>query len=440
MALNFPLNPTDGTPYIDPVSGLKYIFNQAIGGWETAIQPPVIVTQDSNSPDINIDGFLWYDSSTQILYVLRGGTWTAITGSGGGGGGSISVGPTAPSTPVQGDLWWDSIGGTMYIYYIDGTSNQWVIASPNVGGETNTNIFTGPSAPGDPVVGTAWYNTIDGVLYIYTGGNPPWKPALAPVDGVSQVTGLAPIVVNNTDIDKPVISITPANTISQGTVRFATQAEVSSVSNVEAAITPGRLGAGIDNYLPEATTTKKGVVELATAQEAAAGTDASKVITPATLSVAVSTSGNPPGTVIAFAGEQAPSGYLVCDGSLIQNLPSQTIQGITADFRNLRTVLGTSFSSNNTDVLLPDLRGEFIRGYSSGRLGVDSGRAFGSNQAQSIESHDHSGPAGPADTENTGTIYGGGNRTGETGIYTTNASGSTETRPRNVALLYCIKF
>ena len=213
MALNFPLNPTDQAIYVDPISGLKYIFNQSIGGWETAIQPPVIVTSTSQAPDITIDGFLWYDSSTQILYVKRGGTWTAVTGSGSSGGGSISVGASPPPTPVQGDLWWDNVGGTMYIYYIDGTSNQWVIASPNVGGETNTNIFTGPSAPPDPVVGTAWFNSIDNVLYIYTGGNPPWKPALSPVEGVGQVTGLAPIVVTD-NTTTPVVSLNQANTIS----------------------------------------------------------------------------------------------------------------------------------------------------------------------------------------------------------------------------------
>ena len=435
MALNFPLNPANQAVYIDPVSGLKYIFNQSIGGWETAIQPPVIVTQTSQNPDIAIDGFLWYDASTQILYVLRGGTWTAITGSGGGGGGSISVGTAPPPTPVQGDLWWDSVGGTMYIYYIDGTSNQWVIASPNVGGETSTNVAIGSSAPSKPVDGMLWFSTIDNVLYIYQSPN--WVPTLAPNEGIGSVTGVAPIVVTN-NTTTPTVSITQANTISYGSMRFATQSEVTAVTNVEAAITPGRLAAGIDNYLPAATTSRKGVVQLATAQEAAAGTNPEKVITPATLSSAINASGNPVGTVITFAGETAPGGYLVCDGSLIQNIASQTIQGITADFRVLRSVLESFNNNTSTTVVLPDLRGEFVRGYSSGRLGVDSGRAFGSNQAQSIESHAHTGASGNANTS--GGLAGGGNRTGDTGIYTTQATGSAETRPRNVALLYCIKF
>ena len=40
MALNFPTDTS--APYIDPISGLKYVFNSAVGAWEAAIQPPVV--------------------------------------------------------------------------------------------------------------------------------------------------------------------------------------------------------------------------------------------------------------------------------------------------------------------------------------------------------------------------------------------------------------
>lgn len=439
MALNFPLNPSDGQPYVDPVSGLKYIFNTSIGGWETAIQPPVIITTDGQAPDISIDGFLWWDGTSRILYVLRGGTWTPVVSSGGGGAGgsTVTVEKDPPQNPIQGDLWWDTVGGNLYVYYIDGTSNQWVIASPNVGGESKSNVFTGPSAPTDPIEGELWYNTLDNTIYVYNLGQ--WRPSSSAVAGVNSVTGTNPIFTTGTATD-PVINIKSANTIEQGTVRFATQPEVTSLANVDAAVTPGRLAAGIDAYLPEATTTSKGVVELATADEVISGTDATRAVTPATLAVGLAASGNPAGTIIAFAGETAPTGYLICDGSVINDVPAQTIQGVTADFRNLRTVLGTTYSSNSTDHVLPDLRGEFLRGWKADKIGVDSGRVFGSNQADEIKSHDHTGPAGPADVEVAGANYGGGNRVGETGIYATNAAGGTETRPRNVAILYCIKF
>lgn len=42
--------------------------------------------------------------------------------------GHCTVSDTAPASPVQGDLWWDSTSAQLYIYYVDGTSSQWVIA------------------------------------------------------------------------------------------------------------------------------------------------------------------------------------------------------------------------------------------------------------------------------------------------------------------------
>ena len=55
MALNFPTN-TD-LPYVDPVSGLKYIYNDAVGAWETAIQPPAVVSSTVPT-ELTIPAFL----------------------------------------------------------------------------------------------------------------------------------------------------------------------------------------------------------------------------------------------------------------------------------------------------------------------------------------------------------------------------------------------
>ena len=203
------------------------------------------------------------------------------------------------------------------------------------------------------------------------------------------ISGTAPITITG-DAATPDISITNATSVAYGAARFANQSEVSSLDPGDVALNPSRLAAGIDNYLPDASTTVRGVVLLADAAEATAGTNNEKAITPATMAVAIGASGNPVGTVITFASDSPPEGYLVCDGSLITDSVSQTIQGKTADFRPLRNVLGTVFSPNSTDVLLPDLRGEFVRGHDAGR-NVDAGREFGSYQGQSIESHAHTG-------------------------------------------------
>jgi hypothetical protein len=50
--------------------------------------------------------------------------------SSGGGAASVSTSGTAPGSPADGDLWWDSDLGRLFIYYDDGSSSQWVDAAP----------------------------------------------------------------------------------------------------------------------------------------------------------------------------------------------------------------------------------------------------------------------------------------------------------------------
>ena len=57
------------------------------------------------------------------------GDGSALTGISGGGAASVTVSESAPGSPSNGDLWWDSDVGELYIYYTDGDSNQWVETS-----------------------------------------------------------------------------------------------------------------------------------------------------------------------------------------------------------------------------------------------------------------------------------------------------------------------
>ena len=135
----------------------------------------------------------------------------------------------------------------------------------------------------------------------------------------------------------------------------------------------------------------------------------------------------PPGIVGEFARNTAPTGWLKANGAAI---PRTTYAALFA-------AIGTTFGAGNgtTTFNVPDLRGEFIRGWDDGR-GVDSGRAFGSAQSGAVESHTHSTPFANVDGRYTAT--GSGGTAG--GTTSTGATGGTETRPRNVALLACVKF
>jgi hypothetical protein len=59
-----------------------------------------------------------------ISWTWDGTKWSGSAGS----GATVSASDTPPANPALGTLWWDSVGGQLYIYYNDGNSSQWVIA------------------------------------------------------------------------------------------------------------------------------------------------------------------------------------------------------------------------------------------------------------------------------------------------------------------------
>ena len=88
----------------------------------------------------------------------------------------------------------------------------------------------------------------------------------------------------------------------------------------------------------------------------------------------------PSGAVLYFAGRTAPAGWLKANGAAVSR---------TA-YAALFAAIGTTYGAGDgrTTFNLPDLRGEFIRGWDDGR-GVDAGRVFGSAQAHALQSHQH---------------------------------------------------
>lgn len=100
--------------------------------------------------------------------------------------------------------------------------------------------------------------------------------------------------------------------------------------------------------------------------------------------------GTPIGTVVSYAGVAAPSGWLLCDGA-----PYGRSSLDPSPEPNLFAVIGTTYGAGNglTTFNVPDLRGVFVRGLDAGR-GIDPLRALGTQQAFSVESHNHGGSTG----------------------------------------------
>ena len=165
---------------------------------------------------------------------------------------------------------------------------------------------------------------------------------------------------------------------------------------------------------------------------------------------------NPAGTVQYFANTTAPNGYLECNGQAVSRVA----------YAELFNAIGTLYGVGDgvTTFNVPDLRGEFIRGTDNGK-GADPGRTIGTTQAPSPVVHDDTAGSGPQNGDFSmdnaaaaycdpwpGTLAGGipsaywaaspaswnvyaGTSTGGQAYAMIHAS-----RPRNVALMPCIKF
>ena len=181
--------------------------------------------------------------------------------------------------------------------------------------------------------------------------------------------------------------------------------------------------------------------------------------------------GVPTGSVFCRAIATVPTGYLECNGAAVSR----------TTYSALFAVIGTAYGAGNgsSTFNLPDLRGEFIRGFDNGR-GVDSGRSVATSQGGQNASHNHS--ISLSGTTSNKSLTGSVRRIGEgfrgygtvSGVFTktfdannpvtgsasnsptggfsmdashdhtfsasgTSGSQGDEARPRNIAMLYIIK-
>ena len=160
----------------------------------------------------------------------------------------------------------------------------------------------------------------------------------------------------------------------------------------------------------------------------------------------------PSGAVFMFTADAAPTGYLKANGATISR----------TTYATLFAVIGTTFGAGDgsTTFQLPDLRGEFLRGWDDSR-GVDTGRAFGSAQGFGIprliggvkDSHGNAAMTAVTVSGYTNPFYGSGSSSYRTALQASTTNYATvyfdsnrvipntdDVRPRNVALLACIKY
>jgi len=324
----------------------------------------------------------------------------------------LTVGTNVPSAPYNGQLWVDTTTNPPVLKVYNGASFTVVSFLPG------SSVATSPSstAPSSPALGQLWLDTSQtpDELKVYDGA------AFVRVD---------PLGITDTAAAVKYLQITTA----------------------------------ASTYLALAGGTLTGDLTLNGAPSTGNMASTKAYVDTQIGNIPAATDLTPAGTVIYSARSTAPTGYIKANGAAISR----------STFSVLFVAIGTQFGVGDgaTTFNVPDLRGEFIRGWSDGHT-VDSGRTLGSNQGSANLSHAHvasasssssvSDPghshgfnAARAGSGDKGRGGGGSNEpynSNQTtfGAYTgisvststsvsVNSDGGTESRPRNVSLLACIK-
>jgi phage gp45-like len=161
-------------------------------------------TLGAQASDADLTALAALTGTNTIYYRSAADTWSPVTiGTGltftsgtlaatASGGASVTISPTAPVAPSIGNLWWDSTGGQLYIYYDDGNSQQWVVT-------VNAGIGN-VSSSGTPVNGQ-WAQWIDAthIQGVATASMPFVQKAGDTMTGaltISPPSGFAQVVLN----------------------------------------------------------------------------------------------------------------------------------------------------------------------------------------------------------------------------------------------------
>ena len=129
-----------------------------------------------NFPNSPSNGDTHVVGSKTFVYNSTTTSWSVQ----GGASASVTVSDTAPASPSDGDQWFNSTSLKMFVYYADGSSSQWVPASPQQAGPAGTagtsatptsyaNLAAFPSSGN--TAGDIGFATDTKAIYVWDGSN-----------------------------------------------------------------------------------------------------------------------------------------------------------------------------------------------------------------------------------------------------------------------------
>jgi hypothetical protein len=139
----YTLNRYDGSPLVVLADGTfdtavtnLTLIGKNVSSYGTALNENFLYLLENfrsgTAPDTPVEGQLWWDSVSKQINVYQGSVWKTL---------SHSVpSATAPSAaPASGDLWWDNVNSQLRGY----TGSQWVLIGPSTPPGVATTAFQG---------------------------------------------------------------------------------------------------------------------------------------------------------------------------------------------------------------------------------------------------------------------------------------------------------
>ena len=161
-------------PYPLPTDGQFLQYNSASLGWVAADVPTINTLDDIGDVSVSSASagqFLKYDGADWIPDSIVGGA---------------SISGSAPESPTEGQLWFDSDTAQTFVYY----DSQWIEI-----GVSGTAISVSEAAPSSPVNGQLWFNSASGGTFVYYGSASVWVEI-----GAAQVDNLLNLIDNKGDL------------------------------------------------------------------------------------------------------------------------------------------------------------------------------------------------------------------------------------------------
>lgn len=114
------------------------------------------LTVSATAPSSPSEGDMWFESDTGRTYVYYGSAWVEIGAI--SAGSRVSISANAPANPTAGDTWFDSDTAQTFIYY----DSQWI----EIGASAMAATIAG-TAPSNAIAGQIWFDSNTGGTYVY---------------------------------------------------------------------------------------------------------------------------------------------------------------------------------------------------------------------------------------------------------------------------------